>query len=359
MPDFKPKIIQINSSSDVGGGPQVMWDIIEGLKNFFQFVVITPKGPFLEKYQKAGIKTYPVSIRSFNPFLILKIRKILKKEKPDLIHTHGKGAGIWGRLAAHHTKILVVHTPHGLHYREYNRFFRFFYFILEKWLSKQTTKIVNVSESERKEALNFRLHSPEKSIVIPNGIDIESFSKFKLSPSQNILINIGRLNPQKNQKELIEIIRYLPDDVTLEIIGEGGERRKIENLIKKYRLEKRVKLIGSLPREETLNLLAKSKIYVSSSLWEGLPLTLLEAGALGIPIVATKVTGNIDIIEDNNSGFLYENGSPRQAAEKIKKLLMDKELYQKISKNIKEAVKEKFSLEKMIKDYKNLYQSLV
>ena len=358
MRNSEKKIIQINSSSDFGGGPQVMWEIVNGLKNLFSFVIIAPKGPFLEKYHQAGIKVYTLPIRSYNPFLIFEIRRILKKEKPDLIHTHGKGAGIWGRLATRHSKISVIHTPHGLHYRKYHKFLRFFYFILERWLSKQTVKIVNVSKSEKNEALELKLYPSEKSIVIPNGINVEFFLKFKSSFSQNALINIGRLNSQKNQKELIEIMRYLPEDITLEIIGEGQEREKIEGLIKKYNLENRIELIGALPREEALNHLRKSKIYISTSLWEGLPLTLLEAGIIGIPIVATKVTGNIDIIEDGKTGFFYDSGNPKQAAEKIKKLLGNEKLYQQISENTKEKIRREFSLDQMLKEYQNLYQSI-
>ena len=350
------KIMEINSSSDSGGGSAVMFDIVNNLKNDFEFVVVAPQGPYIDKYQHINIRTHILSIRSLNPILIFTIKNIIKNEGINLVHTHGKGAGIWGRLAAYLAGVPVLHTFHGIHYKTLNPLVKNFYLLLEKFLSKLTDLTINVSGSEKNEGLSLSLYSEKKSKIILNGIEIP---KNRINQrSINKIINIGNIGQPKNQIALVRIVQHLPSDIHIYIVGrtkDQNEVNQIKNEIKVLGLKNRVHLLGEKTHEEVINELNTTYIYLSTSLWEGLPLTLLEAGSLGIPIVASRVVGHTDVIEDGQTGFLFDLNKPQEAVHKIKLLLNDSELYGRISKNIQHKIIKDFSLDKMVNEHRELY----
>ena len=354
--DDKIRILEINSSSDSGGGPAVMLDIIQSLKDRFDFIIVAPPGPYMDKYRALGIITYPVPVRSLNPLLIRRIKQIINHEHIGLVHTHGKGAGIWGRLAAASSAIPAIHTFHGLHYRNMNFLAKKFYFLLEKYLSKRTTRLINTSESENEEGLRLGLYPKNKSTIIHNGIAVHAAKGLPRDPHK--IISIGNISQQKNQQELVEIAKILPADMHIDIIGRSKDDallRQIKLAIQAAGVSERVRLLGEKTAEEISYELQTSFAYLTAALWEGLPLTLLEAGSSGLPVVASNTVGHTDIVRDGETGFIFELGHPAQAVEKISRL-RDSSLYQKISANLQNEINMHYSLGQMIAGYQSIYE---
>lgn len=364
----KSTIVHVNVSSDYGGGPRVMWEIINALKDNYRHIIIAPKGPYIEQYRNIGLNTYTLPIRSLDPKLIFRIAIILRKERARLVHTHGKGAGIWGRLAGWLAGVPAIHTYHGLHYRDYSPVGRFFYLYFERFLSKITTALVHTGHAEREEANKLKLHSNGPRVyTIYNGVDVTKITALAgtappqfVSCSITYIIMIGRLlTGHKNQELALKILKHLPSSYTLVIVGEGPDREKLKLRITNYQLRKRVRLMGALDYKTALKELNKADIYLSTSRWEGLPLTILEAGALEKPVVASDIPAHRDIIAHEQNGLLFPINQPAVAVKYIKKLHQTPELGKKLGKALRETVQTKFSLNNMINNYHNLYEKII
>ncbi len=164
----------------------------------------------------------------------------------------------------------------------------------------------------------------EKIKIIPNPINPDF--KFEHRDKKNIILNVGRLDEQKNQKQLIEVFAKInPKDWELHIVGEGKERKKLEALIKALKLEKSIKLLGRSDAVEKHYL--ESKIFVFTSLYEGFPNALLEAMYFGLPCISTDCpTGPNEMIEDGENGFLIPVQSNQELENALIKLLQSEKL---------------------------------
>lgn len=348
-----------------------MWEIIRGIQKEYDCVVITPPdGEYYTRYQEAHIPVYAVSVRSLNPFVIFFISRIIKKEKPDIVHTHGKGAGIYGRASAWLLGIPCIHTMHGVHVQEHLRFVRFFYCFLEKRLARITKKIVAVSEGEQKESMRFGISS-NKLCIIHNGIDFEQYCADSMVKEQTrktlgipnyaiLIIGVGRNVFQKNFQEFVDIIASVKvhtPNIAAILVGDGNEREDIQTLVKKNDLCDTIQMLGT--REDVPELLAASDLYLSTSRWEGMPLSVLEAMATGLPIVVSRVTGNNDLIENNENGMVYSLGNVKEASEKIMLLYKNKELRMRLGNKARADAIQKYNIGRMVAAHRELYNSIL
>ncbi len=366
-----PKILQLNSYSGIGGGERIMFDITEGLREDFKFTVVTPKGVFLSEYSKLGIETK--EIPKSNLFKLIKeLRRIIRKESPDIVHVHGTRAATWGRLAIANLKNRpkIAYTLHGFHIVRRNFLIRWLLLIMERFLNRWTDILICVSETDRNLVLKYKTISPKKIKVIKNGIDIEKFqidqkrtqkTKKELGlENKFVLCSIGRLHPQKDFSTILRALKLIVpqiQNVKLLIVGDGPLRKSLENETAQLGLNEYVKFLGF--REDIPVLINLSDTVILSTYWEGLPLVPLEAGASKKPIVASNVDGVRETIIDGKTVFLFEPKSEKDLAEKIIKLYQDEELRKEMGERGFEFVKTNFSLEKMVRAYQDLYISLL
>jgi glycosyltransferase involved in cell wall biosynthesis len=370
----KTKIIQVNASSEVGGGPQVMWNIISGTYEYFNFEVIADDGFFIDKYLTSGVKVDLFGSRN----IIAKIRKIRNsvKDLDVILHVHGTRVAIWARIAVIGMvkKPKIVYTLHGFHIlRRFKKkfFIRWSLIMMERFLNRWTDILVCVSESDKKLVEKYKSILKGKIKIIKNGIDFSKFKvnseeikqeKEKLNTENNFVVSsISRLHPQKDILTLIRAFRVFLNqvddaDIKLLIIGDGPLRDGLKKEVKKLNLEKYVNFLGF--REDTPLLINLSDLIVLSTNWEGLPLVPLETGASKKPIVASSVEGVKETIQNKKTGFLFEPGNAEDLAEKLLKLYNSKELREKLGQNAYNYVKQNFSRKKMIEEYKKLYNSL-
>ncbi|WP_347172978.1 glycosyltransferase [Polaribacter uvawellassae] len=292
------------------------------------------------------------------------IVKILKKERPDIIHCHSAKAGILGRLAGAYLKITTFYTPHAYSYlsaegKLKKRFFK----KLEKLLGILPSKTIACSESEYIRATTDINITKDKVLLWRNSIeDVFVSDKLPIPEAlpEEFICTIGRVSYQKNIELLIESIKIVKKTNTaihLVILGAGLYSpllNKVNLLIEKHSLKDNITIIPWLSRTETLAILQHSKFYVSSSRYEGLPYALLEALALKKPCIVTDVDGNKDVIKDTFNGFVtLEN--PEDIAQKINILIENKELLKQFSINARKEYETRYVIDKNIILLENLY----
>jgi glycosyltransferase involved in cell wall biosynthesis len=399
-------ILYLITQSELGGAQCYIFDLAKSLVSDFEIsVAFGPlrhshseaseqgaDGYLTEKLNKLGVKYYTIKhlkrdISPLNDFLaIFEIIKLIKKIKPDIVHLNSSKISILGSLAAAYLKLIshiknstfdirhstFVYTVHGWVFNEpLSPAKKLFYKYAEKFTAYFKDKIICISKLDY-EIAKSQLKIPEKKLtLIHHGIKPINFLSreeaikilnSKLNPeysgqnSKLIIGTIANLYKTKGLEYLIEAIKILATynlQLTTIIIGAGEERKNLENLIKKYNLEKNIFLLGSI--KNAAEYLKAFDIYVSSSVKEGFPYSILEAMQVGLPIVATNVGGIPEMITDGKNGLLVEPKNPKESAEKIKILIENENIKNILGAQAQKDAKEKFGIEKMIEKTKEVY----
>ncbi|MCS0826788.1 glycosyltransferase family 4 protein [Cytobacillus firmus] len=301
--------------------------------------------------------------REINFILDLKalrhLYKLLRTIKPDIVHCHSSKAGVIGRISAFFIGVKsIYYTPHGYYFLNDNltNVKKHLFILVERILSKISKKNVHVSYGEENKAIEYRVLNKERSTVIFNGINKISSSIKQLGSGKIIIGTIARMDHQKNPWEFVNIAEKMCNEnssIEFWYIGDGELFESIELYIKSKQLEENIKLMGFKPN--ATNFLRDFDVFLSTSFYEGLPYTLIEAMSAGVPIVASDVTGNNEIVSDGNNGFNYELKNINEAVEKINILIQNKRLRKEIAIKAINIFDEKYSLDKMLSDYQKLY----
>jgi len=302
-------------------------------------------------------------IRYFGGLLFwINIARLLKKIKPDIIHAQNIGNGKTIFLLNKIFRKPIVIWARG---SDAN----FLFMHKKDWALKQALKnadaVISLTDDMEKK---IREVCNREIFVIPNGIDLnvfEGFSKeelrkkFGLSKNEKTILYVGTLRPIKGLTYLIEAVKIINDkNIKLLLVGRGEERKHLEKLVKKFKIENIVTFVGRVPNKEVFEYMAASDVLVLPSLSEGFPNVILEAMASGLPIVATKVGGVPKIVNNEVNGFLVDPKNPKQICEALLLLFKDKNLREKISKNNKMEAK-KYSWESAIDKLDKLYFKII
>jgi glycosyltransferase involved in cell wall biosynthesis len=317
-------------------------------------------GIFFDRFRDRGLEVveFPLSHLGARHFHLT--RRLIARFGIDVVHTHGKGPGFYGRLVARWMGVPAIHTFHGLHYSGYSPLARSLYLALERLLSRWSHTIINVSRSQHLEGLGLRLFRPEQSVVIVNGVDIEDIERIQLeSPlrreslglsAAHIVIGcISRFDPVKRIELLVEVLRRLKGRfprLALVLVGDGGEQRKIRRLVFESGLAHQVIFTGFL--ENPARIQPILDLYVASSRKEGLPLSILEAMAAGLAVVATDVPGHRDVVVPGETGLLVPPEDPAALAEAVAALLLDPVRRKSLGQAGRERVRQEFSIGAMV-----------
>ncbi len=352
------KIIQIIPSFDVAGAEKMCETLIcEQIKeNEVQVISLYSNKTWItENLEKKGVKIFYLDKkRGFQPGIIKKIKKIIKEFNPDIIHSH-LYAVKYALLASNHNKKLkVIHTVHNIASKEQGKLDRLFtkFFIKRK-------KLIPVGISPIiKESIKNEYEPKFEVPMIFNGIDISKCTTTTHNDKTINIINVARFSEQKNQKMLVEafsICKRKFDNIKLSFIGTGEEVDEVKDYVKQLGLEKDINFLGL--QENVYQYLSMSDIFVLSSLYEGMPISLIEAMASSLVCVCTKVGGIADMLEDNVSGILV-NVNANELANGLEKIISDKNFREKLAKKAKEKSNE-FSSISMEKNYKKLYEEII
>ncbi len=319
------------------------------------------------------IKRYHVNLlRSINPLkdivCFIKIIKLLKKEKPNIIHCHSAKAGILGRLAGAYLGIPILYTPNAHSYlSSNNKFKKKIFKKIEKGFKILPSKILACSKSEYDRTIKELNYPKEKVLIWSNSIkDIRENipDHFNYELPEKYICTIGRPSYQKNTELLIKAISLVKDtieEIHLVIVGVGFYApylNKVEKLIKEKGLTNNITLIDFIDRNICLSILKKSKFFVSSSRYEGLPYAGIEALMLSKPCVLTNVDGNKDLIDDHLNGFLT-NETSKDIADKIKRLYNDEAIIKEMSLASFRKFKTEFDIKKNMLQLEEIYKNNV
>ncbi|MBN2571336.1 MAG: glycosyltransferase, partial [Ignavibacteriales bacterium] len=219
--------------------------------------------------------------------------------------------------------------------------------------------IIAVSKGEFSDLGKNKICKKSKLAQINNGIKLQNSSAYFPNENQKFrIVTITRFDYQKNTEMLVDIIREMNNnEFEFVIIGTGKNENQIKTEIDKLNSKSNVIFTGGVTN--TQDILKDCHCYISTSRWEGLPLAVLEAMANGLPVVATNVVGNKDILIHNQNGFLFNISNHKEAVEYISMLANEKTLWERISNAAKNSVKDNFSLEQMIKKTKNIYEIIL
>lgn len=372
----KKKILHVGIS--LSGIDTSIRGIIKHLDvDMFEVVLIKGKEKCDEFKSSNGktIKTYEISLtRAISPIkdiiCLFEIVRIIKKEKPNLIHVHSAKPGFIGRLSAYIVKVPTVYTPQAFSYLSTNNMFKGgFFLFLEKMAKRLGSTLLASSESERNRGIIDVGFKKEETLVWNNCIEPLNKPTFKLSStivkiSPPFICSIGRPSYQKNTEMLIETFKKVKNqanNLKLVILGVGHyspSLKQVNKLIKKYGLEDHVILLDWVSREDALILLSDSLIYTSTSRYEGLSYAALEALALGKPCILTNCDGNRDCVIDGKTGYLVEEGNVEHMADRILYLIQDQNSLDGFGQNALKYFEENFSIVKNIKKLELIYSKL-
>jgi glycosyltransferase involved in cell wall biosynthesis len=369
----KKKILYIITKSNWGGAQRYVFDLAKSFKNECEISVASGgNGILFDKLRAEGIKTISIpflgrDIKIWDePKVLLETLKILKQEKPTIVHLNGpKVAGI-GAVASriynfsHKGKIKIVQTVHGFSFIEPRPFIWRTIMWLASYVSLLLThKSIFVSKKDMR--LSKKMFFVSKKITyIPNGISPINFlpreeSRLKLLGNQydGILIGtIAELSHNKGLEFLINSFSYLKDEhIQSVIIGDGEKREELRQL--KDKLNAPVTFTGLLPGAGEY--LKVFDVFVLPSLKEGLPYVIIEAGFAGLPVISTTVGGIPHLIESGVSGTLIPPKDSKALAFAIELYLQNPSLREMHGKKLNEIVKENFSLEQMVEKTRETY----
>ena len=366
------KILHIVEDLKVGGLEKVLASIVLSLdkkKYNVQVWCLARGGDTAQALIDKGISLKILNLESYyNPFNIIHLGLAMKRERFQLIHAHGYFAGTFGRLAAILARVPViiahVHSTY-YHYNKRN-------LLIEKFLSVFTDRIICVSQAvERFVTVNERIRK-EKTCLIYNAVDypdslINGACKKHIRASlgtdaEAIIITIvASLTAHKGHGILLSAFQQVfmtHPSIRLLIIGDGPLREQLETAVQRQMMDTSIVFMGI--RNDVLELLQVSDIFVLPSIIrEGLGVALIEAMAVGLPIIGTDLGGIPEVIEDGENGFLVSPGSSEKLAEALKKLVNDQALRTGMGRRGRQIYEEKFTMPKMIRQIETLYDQLL
>ncbi len=365
---MRKKVMHITHSLAMGGLQQVLYNLCRHTdRSAFEVSVVALKelGLFAEKLAKLDIEVILVpQVKKVDYFAFVKLARIIREMKIDIIHTHNTQSFIDGTLAALLAGVkTIVHTDHSRPFPDKKR-----YMVAERILSLFAHKIIGVSDSVVKNLMHYERIAPDKMLTIHNGIDASEYDinvdrvkkrrELGLDDISPVLGISSRLSYVKGIVYLLKAmcdIRKVYNNISLLIIGDGPQKEELEKLTIVFGLQKHVHFLGEMDKIQPI--LKLFDIFVLPSLSEGMPICLLEAMASGCPIVTTNVGGIPEMIENGKNGFLVRPADSKALSNAILYLLEHEQVRQQLVIEGKRVVRERFSALKMTKTYEQLYLS--
>ena len=360
------RVLELLVSTDLGGGPVHVRDLITGLAGpDFRFTVAGPAGgAFVPALTAAGSDFEPIAADRLSPRALRDTIRLARARRIQVIHSHGKGAGLYGRIAARLTGATSIHTFHGIHPAGYGRL----YLRLERALARWSFAVVHVSESQAAEARSLGLAPAGRTRVIVNGIEAASVrgaaarspmsrERLGLRPDALVLATVARFDPVKRLEVLLRAMPLLVarvPEAQLLIVGDGPGRDVLHALARTLAPGDRVVFAGALP--DAARVLPVVDLYVTASRREGLPLAVLEAMACGLPVLASAAPGHVDAVEPEVTGRLVPVDDAPALAAAAALLLRDPALRERMGRAGRERVEQHFARARVLVEIAGLYR---
>lgn len=363
-------IAHVLSSFGMGGQERVALDLAkqqraEGHQVFALSLACEPEGPLGAEFRAAGVRTQSFAKRgpSFDPTLSWRVARCLTQNQVEVVHTHNPQALVYGAPAASLAGVACVHSKHGVNPDPNRRL----------WLRRAASSIVDayvaVTPSLARVAVAQNECDPTLLHVVPNGIDTSRFTldlearrrvRAELGIAENAWVvgTVGRLAPEKNQALLIDAMAPMLDPRRhLVMVGDGPERQRLEMHAKTTWRPELIHFTGA--RTDVAALMSAFDVFALTSRSEGLPLVLLEAMAMGLPVLSTSVGGIPDLIEHGVTGFLVPSDDCTALVTQLVWLASRPQSALDVATAARRMVLSRHSLEQMAQDYEALYRRVL
>ncbi len=341
------KVLFISSRADIGGGPKHLLDLLSS-KAYFEiekFVALPFGYELSSKIITQAQKAVPIPHRKFSLITFFKLLLFCREKGIRLIHTHGRGAGLYGRLLALFG-LKVVHTFHGIHHEK--TFIGEIKLLMDQFLSSLSEHYICVSNDERLIAIQSRVCRTAN--VIPNGVHFPTSNPYKDKSTFKVGL-LARLSYQKGIDILIHHLKKTQGtSFDISIAGSGEEEEKLKQHA--HGLENLHFLGKTLDPKGFLN---DCDVFLSSSRWEGFPLSVLEAMAQGLPCLLPDVTGH-GLFKEKKSALFYNLDSAQDLLEKLELLRCNSTIRLKFSQAGYQLIKNELNVEAMAKKTISVYQ---
>ncbi len=354
------RVLHIVLGLQVGGLEKFVLDLIDKYPPDIKPVIVCleGRGELGKQYDHLSIHELQ-RVPGISLKVIRQLVSLIKSHKIDIVHTHNPAPHFYGSMAGLLTGCPVIHTKHGRNYpTEFKKVW------LNKISSYLSNKIVAVSQNAADVCLEVENIPSKKVSVILNGIDTNIFHQMGSDAEKTRgFVRIGivaRLSAEKDHQTLLNACKMLAVQTTgfhLDIIGDGPLRGTLEKTVRSLGLDTYVSFSGM--RHDVPELLRQLDIFVLSSTTEGISLTLLEAMATELPIVATNVGGNPEVVIDGETGYLVPSQNPEEMARKLLLLINDRDIRRQMGEKARERVITNFSIMETAKKYEDLYRSIL
>jgi glycosyltransferase involved in cell wall biosynthesis len=323
------------------------------------------------------LQIVPQLVRPVHPWYdclaLLRLVRIFRQQRPDIVHTHSGKAGVLGRLAAARARVpLIVHTIHGPSFGSFqgylpNLIFRF----AERYAAGVTSHFIVVADAMKEQYLAAGIGRPDQYTRVFSGFDLQPFlaasndpqvrAKLGIAPSDLVVGKIARLFRHKGHEHLVEIapaiIKNCPQ-VKFLLVGDGRFRQRLERQVQAAGLARHFVFAGLVPPRDIASLVGIMDVLVHLSFREGLPRALPQALAAGRPVVAYDCDGAREVCLEEKTGFLVPLGNRTVLTERLLTLLRQPELRTRFGQYGRDFVRGSFSVQRMVDDLHALYLRL-
>ena len=295
--------------------------------------------------------------RAVNPWHdllgLIELYRLFRRERPDIVHANSSKVGILARVAAPLAGVPIrIFTVHGWAFSAYSGLASTLYRLADRLVSPLTSRIVCVAESERAAGLRARTCAARKTVVIPNAVDVGAQPRASFEAEPPRIVSVGRLKAPKDFLTLARALARLDrGSFTAAIAGDGPDRGRV---FAELRGVEGVDLLGD--RDDVPELLAQAQIFVLASRSEGMPVSVLEAMAAGLPVVASDVGGVGEVVVDGETGLLVPPGDDAALERALRRLIASPELRRRLGAAGRTRAETQFDLPRWRERHVELYR---
>lgn len=355
----KSRVVHISLGMNIGGMEKLLVQFarLADRQQFeLAFISLQSRGKLAPEIEDLNWPVYaldkPTGLR---PGVLLKLVRRLRKLRPDVVHTHNTAAFLYGTTAAKLAGVpRVIHTRHGQRFGASARETAIF-----RFLSRFAHRVISVSEDGCRLTIAEGV-ADARAGWIHNGVDLDQFPYSGPDPDGPAVI-VARLSAEKDVATLVRAMHHIEQQrieasdrgLRLRIIGDGAMRQQLQSLAESLEVESAIEFLGE--RDDVPRLLARASMFVLPSLTEGISLTLLEAMAGGLPVVATAVGGNPEVVVDGRTGWLVPSQDPPAMAEAMLRIQRNRQRAIEMGRLGRERVEAQFSVQRMVEQYERQY----
>jgi glycosyltransferase involved in cell wall biosynthesis len=358
----RPRLLVLITLAETGGAGSYVAGLLPALASRFDVVVAAHgDGPLVDAARATGVRF--VGLRHVRRALspardllgLVELIALIRRERPDIVHVNSSKAGVLGRMAAMLAGApITVFTVHGWAFKAYSGVAAALYRFADRLMARATSVTICVTEAERAAGLAAGTCAASRTTVIPNAIDVAASPRAQPHPDAARIVSVGRLSWPKDPITLVRALaRVRHDEVIALVVGDGPQRADVEAEAHRLGLDSVVQLVG--PREDVPDLLARGDIFVLASRSEGGPISVLEAMAAGLPVVASDVGGVGELVDEGATGLLVPPADPEALGAALQRLLDDAGLRRRMGAAGRQRVAENFDVGAQRRAHLELY----